>query len=114
MILRKRAELLGDVSAMSDQALSKDSTGNLSHMPIHMADIGSDNYEQEFTLGLIESERAVLHEIDDALIRIEKGVYGICAATGKPIGKARLRAKPWATYCYEYVLSQENGGRHGL
>lgn len=109
LLLEKRAQLVGDVSNLNT-ALSKPD-GDLSSMPIHMADLGTDNYEQEFTLGLIEGEQALLREIDDALQRIENGTYGICLATGKPIGKARLRAKPWAKHCYEYTLAQEKGQR---
>ena len=112
MLLRKRAEILGDVSTLQDEALNKnrrDAAGDLSSMPIHMADLGSDNFELEFTLGLIEGERAILKEIDEAMERIERGTYGLCLATGRPIGKARLKAKPWAKYCYEYTLAQEQG-----
>lgn len=114
MLLEKRAQLMRDMATMSDEALKRnrqESSGNLSSMPIHMADLGTDNYEQEFTLGLIESERVLLHEIDDALRRIANGNYGVCAATGKPIGKARLNAQPWTKHCYEYVLAQESSIR---
>jgi len=112
LLLQKRSELLGDVSTLHNEALKKDrrdAAGDLSSMPIHMADLGTDNFELEFTLGLIEGERAILREIDAALDRIRAGTYGICEATGKPIGRARLRAKPWARYCYEYTLAQEQG-----
>lgn len=112
VLLSKRSELVGDVNNLQNQALHtsrQEAAGDLSSMPIHMADLGSDNFEHEFTLGLIEGERAVLQEIDEALARIADGSYGLCAATGKPIGKARLRAKPWAKYCYEYTLAQEKG-----
>jgi RNA polymerase-binding protein DksA len=112
MLLQKRGEILGDVSTLHDEALNKDrrdAAGDLSSMPIHMADLGTDNYELEFTLGLIEGERAILREIDEALERIRRGTYGVCLATGKPIGKARLKAKPWAKFCYEYTLAQEQG-----
>ncbi len=114
MLLEKRAELVGDVHTLRSEALKSnrpDAAGDLTTMPLHMADLGTDNYELEFTLGLIEGGRAVLQEIDEALDRIRQGTYGICLATGKPIGKARLRAKPWAKYSYEYVLAQETGKR---
>ena len=78
-------------------------------MPIHMADLGTDNYEQEFALGLMDSERKLLREIDDALQRIEEGTYGICEATGEPIATNRLKAKPWARYCVEYARKLEQG-----
>ena len=112
MLLEKRREIIGNVSEMEDETLRQsrlDASGDLSSMPIHMADIGTDNYEQEFTLGLMDSERKLLHEIDDALQRIEDSTYGICEGTGKPIPKARLEAQPWARYCVEYAQMLEQG-----
>ena len=111
-LLRKRREISRNVSEIEGETLKKsrlDASGDLSSMPIHMADIGTDTYEQEFALGLMDSERKLIIEIDDALQRIEKGVYGICEGTGKPIPKARLNAKPWARYCVEYAKKVEEG-----
>jgi len=110
ILLAKRGEIIGDVDTMEREALGKnrsDASGDLSMMPIHMADIGSDNYEQEFTIGLIANERTTLKEIDEALQRIGDGTYGVCLGTHQPIPKARLRAKPWARYCVEYKRAQE-------
>jgi DnaK suppressor protein len=112
MLLEKRREILVNVNEFEDEALKKsrlDATGDLSCMPIHMADLGTDNYEQEFALGLMDSERRLLREIDKALERIEKRTYGICEGTGKPIPKARLKAQPWARYCVEYARMLEQG-----
>jgi len=106
LLLRRRAEILQNVVQIEDEMLKKsrlDASGDLSSMPIHMADLGSDNYEQEFTLGLVDGERKLLTEIDDALQRIENGTYGICEGTGQPIPKARLEAQPWARYSVEYA-----------
>lgn len=117
MLLEKRAELVGDVTHMENEALGKnrsDASGDLSLMPIHMADIGTDNYEQEFTLGLVANERDVVREIDAALARIEQGTFGICLATLKPIAKTRLQIKPWACYCVEYERSQESNGKRRI
>src|SRR5690349_24428601 len=80
-LIDMRARLRGDVSAMAEAALSKtrsEASGDLSSMPIHMADVGSDNYEQEFTLSLLENEEETLDQIEAALERIEDGVYGSC------------------------------------
>jgi len=112
ILLEKRAQLIGDLDALHSQATRssrQEAAGDLSSMPIHMADLGTDNFEHEFTLGLLEGEREVLREIDEALKRVEDGTYGFCLATGNPIGKARLKAQPWAKYCYEYTLEQERG-----
>lgn len=111
MLLAKRRALVGDMSGMADEALgsASDKGGDLSLMPDHPANIATDNFEHEFTLGLLESERALLAEIDEALARIEQRTYGVCLGTGKPINKARLRAKPWAKYCIEYARLVEKG-----
>jgi len=112
LLLEKRREIVGDVNEMESEALKKsrrDATGDLSSMPIHMADLGTDNFEQEFALDLMDSERKLLREIDHSLQRIEDGTYGICEATGKPIAKARLEAQPWARYCVEYARKVEQG-----
>ena len=112
MLLEKRKEILKNVNEIEDEALKKsrqDAAGDLSSMPIHMADLGTDNYEQEFALGLMDSERNLIKEIDDALERIEQGTYGICEGTGKQIIKARLEAQPWARYCVEYARTLEQG-----
>ena len=112
MLLEKRREILINVNEIQDEALKKsrmDAAGYLSSMPIHMADIGTDNYEQEFALGLLDSERKLLKEIDEALERIEQQIYGICEGTGKPIPKVRLEAQPWAKYCVEYARKLEQG-----
>jgi RNA polymerase-binding protein DksA len=112
ILLEKLQEITGDVHWLEKEGLHKsrqNSTGDLSTMPIHMADIGTDTYEQEFSLGLMDSERKMVREILDALKRIEQGTYGICEGTGKPIPKGRLEANPWARYCVEYASLLEQG-----
>ncbi len=112
VLLEKRREIVGNVTEIEDEALKKsrtDAAGDLSSMPIHMADIGTDNYEQEFALGLMDSEMKMLRAIDDTLRRIEAGTYGVCEATGKPIAINRLEAKPWARYSVEYARKLEQG-----
>ena len=111
LLLAKRTELAGDVSHLSDEVAHRESDGGgrQSSMPIHMADLGTDNWEHEFTLGLIASERALIREIDEALARIDQKTYGVCLATHRRISKARLRAKPWARYCIEYARAREEG-----
>ena len=107
LLLLKRRELVGDLHAMENEAL-RSGGGNLSHMPIHMADIGTDTYDQDFMLGLAANERNQLREIDAALARIEDRSYGVCQLTGKPIPKARLDAKPWAKYTIEAARQMES------
>jgi DnaK suppressor protein len=107
-----RARLRGDVTQLADAALKKrrtEANGDLSSMPIHMADLGSDNYEQEFTLSLMESEGVTLEKIEAALDRIEEGTYGQCEECGAKIPKTRLNAIPFALMCVKCASQNEQG-----
>jgi RNA polymerase-binding protein DksA len=99
-----RDRLNGDVTHLKDEALrgpDGEVSGNLSHTPIHMADLGTDAFEQEFTLSLVENEEHTLTEISEALDRIQKGSFGRCEECHKEIGKPRLQALPFARHCVE-------------
>jgi RNA polymerase-binding transcription factor DksA len=105
-LLSLRTRLRGDVSTMTDGALSRsrsEAAGDLSAMPLHMADIGSDNLEQEQTLSFIQSDSETLDIIEEALVRIKAGTYGICEGCGKPIPKVRLNVLPYAASCVHCV-----------
>ena len=108
LLLAKRNEILANVISMEDETLRKIRT-DLSNMPFHMADVGTDNYELENTLGLMDSERQILAEIEDALERIDDGKYGTCECGNEPIPKARLNAIPWARYCVTCANLSEKG-----
>lgn len=110
-LLALRARLRGDVHAMADAALNKtraESSGDLSIMPIHMADVGTDNYEQEFTLNLMQADETTLDQIEAALERIEDGVYGSCVECGGRIPKTRLNAIPYAPCCVKCASKLES------
>jgi DnaK suppressor protein len=105
-----RARLRGDVNAMANAALNKtrsEASGDLSSMPIHMADVGSDNFEQEFTLSLMENDEETLDSIEAALERIEDGVYGSCIECGGRIPKTRLNAIPYTPHCVKCASAIE-------
>src|SRR5580693_454789 len=107
-----RSRLRGDLDQMTDEALRRDNnggTGNLSNVPLHMADLGTDNYDQEFTLGLIENEQGTLELVEEALERMENGTYGQCAECGEPIAKPRLQAIPYARHCIKCARKLEGG-----
>lgn len=111
-----RARLRGDVNALENAALRKtrsEANGDLSSMPIHMADIGSDNYEQEFTLNMMQSEGDTLQLIEEALERVEAGTFGLCTECSSKIPKSRLNAIPYTPYCIKCAEAQENGGSRG-
>lgn len=108
LLLAKRRDLLGDMDGIQTEVLATNGS-DLSNVPTHPADVGTDNFEQEFTLGLLESERTLLAEIEEALKRIKDGAYGICVGTGQAIGIPRLKARPWAKYSIEYARMMEQG-----
>ena len=102
MLVSLRSRLRGDVSAMADSALRKtrsEASGDLSSMPIHMADVGTDAFEQEFTLSLMEHDGSALAQIEAALERIEDGVYGVCVECETRIPKTRLQVLPHTPHC---------------
>ncbi len=106
----KRKVLLGDMDNLSKEALHRnrqEASGDVSSMPTHMADLGTDNFEQEFTLNLIQSEQVTLRDIDEALERIESGQYGLCETCGKPIATTRLKALPHARLCLDCKRREE-------
>lgn len=106
ILLKKRAELLGDIDNMEDGAL-RQSSGSLSNMPQHMADQGSDTFEQSMSLSLVDVDRNLIREIDDALKRIMDGSYGVCLHTGRRIPADRLEQVPWTKYTIEAARELE-------
>ncbi len=114
LLLAMRSRLRGDVSAMTKATLYKtrsESSGDLSSMPIHMADIGSDNFEQEFTISLLQNEGVTLQLIEEALERIDNGTYGVCIECETKIPKVRLKILPYTPYCVKCAakLEQQRG-----
>jgi DnaK suppressor protein len=107
-----RARLRGDVTSMTHAALRKGGTdgGPGSSMPIHMAELGSDNFEQEFTLSLLANEEDRLGMIETALQRIEGGDYGQCEQCEGVIPKTRLNAIPYTPVCIKCAESRDLHG----
>jgi DnaK suppressor protein len=105
-LLLLRARLRNDVTSMTDAALHHDGSEN-STMPIHMAELGSDNFEQEFTLSLLATEEDTLGAIEEALERIENGTYGTCEECQGSIPKARLDALPHTPVCVKCAATRD-------
>lgn len=113
ILLEKREELLGDISHIAKETLKesqKDASGDISGYTFHMADVATDNYDREFSLGLASKERGVLFEINHALQKIQDGLFGFCEICKKSISKVRLRAVPYATLCLKCQEAREKRG----
>lgn len=101
-LLLLRARLRDDANGLGRAALissEEASGGDLSHIPTHMADQGTENFEQEFNLSLLQNEGAALDMVNSALERINRGEYGTCARCEKRIPQQRLDAIPYTAYC---------------
>ena len=105
-LLALRARLRGEINQLADTALNKNHA-EVSRMPTHMADLGTDNFERELTLNLLGNEEDVLDQIEAALERIEEGNYGRCEECGRKIVQARLEAMPYVALCIRCASQQE-------
>jgi RNA polymerase-binding transcription factor DksA len=109
-LLELRQKLIGNVNFMEDEALGKsgqDASGDLSNVPIHMADVGTDNYDRDLTIGLIQNGEEELRAIDEALERIGNKTFGLCGECGKKVSKVRLAALPYVKNCIECQRREE-------
>jgi len=110
IVLRKKEEVINDLQHISDDTLrksQKEASGDTSGYSYHMADVASDNYDREFSLGLATGERKSLYELDDALKRIEDGSFGTCDDCKGMITKIRLKAVPSARLCIKCQQKRE-------
>ena len=110
LLIALRARLEGDVNALADAALgsSAEAQGELSSLPSHMADLGSDTFEQDNTLRLMDNEELVLEQIEAALERIEAGTYGKCVECEGRIPKMRLNVIPYTPVCVKCASNLES------
>ena len=105
MLIVKKRRLQGTVSGMRSEALEKDEA--VSHDSI--ADHGTDMFDQDITLSLVENEQAIIQSIDEALVKISEGLYGKCENCADNIRKERLEALPFARLCLDCQEAQESG-----
>ena len=109
-LVNRKAEILQELLSLHGETLNKslkDASGDLSGYSFHMADMATDLYDREFSLELAEGERERLFALDDALKRVDEGVYGVCDACGCPIKKQRLKFMPQAKNCIECQKEEE-------
>ncbi len=95
-LLDLRDELVDAMSGVAgeikDAAMGSDASGS----GMHQGDAGSDAYDRDFALSMLAKEQDALYEIEQALKRLDRGVYGICEISGAKIPQPRLEALPFA------------------
>ena len=109
-----RAKIVSGIDHIERDTLNKsqrDSSGDLSGYSFHMADQATDNFDTEFSLDIASGEQKFLNEIDEALKRIEEGIYGVCEQCQKPIALKRLKVVPYTRCCIKCQEGMEKQSR---
>ena len=110
LVVKKKDAALDEIKHISEDTLKKsqkEASGDISGYTYHMADVATDTYDREFSLGLASNERKFIYELDDALKKIEDGTFGFCEDCKTPISKTRLKAVPYARFCLKCQEKKE-------
>jgi RNA polymerase-binding protein DksA len=111
LLLAERERILRGIAGLRGEVLYQPLSDRPMADPNAAADVGTDSFERETALRVYGNEAKELEEIDDALDRIQRGNFGVCEGTGKPIPKKRLEVFPAARYCVEYQAELEKTGK---
>jgi RNA polymerase-binding transcription factor DksA len=106
LLIDLRTHVSDEISLHSADTLkhsAREASGNASNP----ADSGTDSFDRDFALSLVSSEQDALNEIEEAILRIKDGTYGICEITNKAIPAARLSAVPFTRYSIEGQAEHE-------
>src|SRR3990167_1506509 len=103
----KIAEGLNHLERDNLNRSQKDASGDLSGYSFHMADMATDNFDRDFSLGIASSEQDLLNRIDEALQKIKEGTFGVCEQCEKAITMKRLKAVPYTKMCIKCQEEEE-------
>jgi DnaK suppressor protein len=116
-LIELATRLKHDESGVMSEALRQaggDASGSLSNVPMHLADLSTDTFEQEISTSLLTNGRLLQIEVADALDRIDMGRFGKCQQCDGDIGAGRLEAVPYTRYCLECARDAETDGEAGF
>jgi RNA polymerase-binding transcription factor DksA len=116
--LRTIATRLGvTVAGLEEQTRTPtggEAAGGISNAPLHLADVGSEAYNQELGATLLENEVYIRNEVLAALERVDRGTYGRCENCGRDIVSERLEALPYVRHCTRCASDLQAGRRVNL
>ncbi len=116
-LAEERERLVGVRSAFDEEHLADqsetESLGEISSYDQHQADMGTETFEREKDLSILEQIDAELADVEHAIRRLDAGDYGTCEVDGKPIPADRLEAMPAARLCLEHQAAAERDVRVG-
>jgi RNA polymerase-binding transcription factor DksA len=104
------ARMRPDAQSVASQTLgpaSGQGTTELSNVPMHLGDAGTDEFLHDMNAALLENQSYLLNEVDAALDRIQSGAFGACERCGKAIAMARLEAIPYTRFCIACAASND-------
>ena len=110
LLEKERETLLSKIEHLENNSLNKSQrelSGDLSGYSFHMADVGTDSFDRELALDLVDSEQKLLYEVNEALRRVAEGKFGCCEQCEKSIGRKRLQAIPYARLCIKCEKKKE-------
>jgi RNA polymerase-binding protein DksA len=117
LLVALRGKTVDEIENITKDTLKtsqREASGDLSGYTLHMADVATDHYDREFSLGIASAEQKIIYQIDEALKRIEDASYGLCLTCEKPISKKRLKAVPFARYCIVCQQKEELTQKKGV
>lgn len=103
-LLARREELLKTIARTAEEGRAADEDPT-----VDLADKAANSYTKEFLFGMTNADRSLLGLIDEALRRISKNEYGICANCQDEMQPKRLDAVPWAKHCISCQEKKEQG-----
>jgi DnaK suppressor protein len=95
----KQAEIQQHIAALTGSPTPPEDAISASDGVVEPEEEAVDLQETDVDQAILDNERTLLTEVQQALARIENGTYGICSNCGQPIPEKRLEALPWATLC---------------
>src|SRR5439155_8210972 len=95
-----------DVDHLTEES-EDENLSELSAIDQHQADVGTETFEREKDLSILEQIEAELADVEHALKRLDDGTYGTCEVDGKPIPEERLEAMPATRFCLEHQVQAE-------
>lgn len=113
-LVELRDAYLNSAEGVTAESLRGGEGGDSSAFGMHQADAGSDAYDRDFALSLLAKEQDAIYEINEALKRIDAGMYGICEMSGDTISEERLEALPFTRFtvvCQERLEREQRSGR---
>ena len=105
-LLEKRTELISVVQKTEEYGRQANSEPE----GMDLADQASSSYTKEFMFSKSDSDRQLLQEVVDALLRLDEGEFGDCMNCGEEVERKRLEAVPWSAFC---LACQEQAEANG-